>query len=173
MTRPSRNCGCISESLSMSTVRPLVSITMMEKIIVVARPTAVPISTGLAVALNVLPAPSLASRKSFAPSNDGRKLKSRWISASMPGSVSMVESSKTGGALAGRGPDEPPPTGPGPRPRKPRGRGPEGEDRGGDHDRAPAGRELAADPRRDAHEDGDGDAHPEGAEVAGDEAGEG
>jgi len=35
---------------------------MMEKIIVVAPTTAVPIRTGLAVALKVLPAPSLASR---------------------------------------------------------------------------------------------------------------
>ena len=42
--------------------RPLVSITMIEKIIVVAPTTAVPISTGLAVALNVLPAPSFSSR---------------------------------------------------------------------------------------------------------------
>ena len=35
---------------------------MSEKISVVAPTTAVPISTGLAVALKVLPAPSLASR---------------------------------------------------------------------------------------------------------------
>ena len=35
---------------------------MIEKIIVVAPTTAVPISTGLAVALKVLPAPSFASR---------------------------------------------------------------------------------------------------------------
>ena len=35
---------------------------MIEKIIVVAPTTAVPMSTGLAVALNVLPAASLASR---------------------------------------------------------------------------------------------------------------
>ena len=35
---------------------------MIEKIIVVAPTTAVPMSTGLAVALNVLPAESLASR---------------------------------------------------------------------------------------------------------------
>ena len=35
---------------------------MIEKIIVVAPTTAVPISTGLAVALNVLPAPSFSSR---------------------------------------------------------------------------------------------------------------
>ncbi len=37
-------------------------IKMIEKIIVVAPTTAVPMSTGLAVALNVLPAESLASR---------------------------------------------------------------------------------------------------------------
>ena len=41
---------------------------MMEKIIVVAPTTAVPISTGLAVALNVLPAPSLASSRCLARS---------------------------------------------------------------------------------------------------------
>ena len=35
---------------------------MIEKIIVVAPTTAVPMSTGFAVALNVLPAESLASR---------------------------------------------------------------------------------------------------------------
>ena len=40
----------------------LPSSRMIEKIIVVAPTTAVPISTGLAVALNVLPAESFASR---------------------------------------------------------------------------------------------------------------
>ena len=37
--------------------------TMIEKIIVVAPTTAVPMSTGLAVALKVLPAPSFSSRQ--------------------------------------------------------------------------------------------------------------
>ncbi len=41
---------------------PCVSATMIEKIIVVAPTTAVPMSTGLAVALKVLPAPSFSSR---------------------------------------------------------------------------------------------------------------
>ena len=41
---------------------PCSSNRMIEKIIVVAPTTAVPISTGLAVALKVLPAESLASR---------------------------------------------------------------------------------------------------------------
>ena len=41
---------------------------MMEKIIVVAPTTAVPISTGLAVALKVLPAPSFSSSRSLARS---------------------------------------------------------------------------------------------------------
>ncbi len=45
---------------------PLVSTMMMEKIMVVAPTTAVPISTGLAVALKVLPAPSFSSRKCLA-----------------------------------------------------------------------------------------------------------
>ena len=44
---------------------------MIEKIIVVAPTTAVPISTGFAVALNVLPAPSFSSRCSLAFSNLG------------------------------------------------------------------------------------------------------
>ena len=44
---------------------------MIEKIIVVAPTTAVPISTGLAVALNVLPAPSFSSRKCLACSKSG------------------------------------------------------------------------------------------------------
>ena len=39
---------------------------MIEKIIVVAPTTAVPMSTGLAVALKVLPAPSFSSRKCLA-----------------------------------------------------------------------------------------------------------
>ena len=46
------------ESLSTFSVRPLVSAMMMEKIMVVAPTTAVPISTGFAVALKVFPAPS-------------------------------------------------------------------------------------------------------------------
>ena len=41
---------------------------MIEKIMVVAPTTAVPISTGLAVALNVLPAPSFSSSMSLARS---------------------------------------------------------------------------------------------------------
>ena len=41
---------------------------MIEKIMVVAPTTAVPISTGFAVALNVLPAPSFSSSMSLARS---------------------------------------------------------------------------------------------------------
>ena len=44
---------------------------MIEKIIVVAPTTAVPISTGLAVALKVLPAPSFSSSSSLATSKFG------------------------------------------------------------------------------------------------------
>ena len=46
----------------MLTVSLSVSSTMIEKIMVVAPTTAVPMSTGFAVALNVLPAPSFSSR---------------------------------------------------------------------------------------------------------------
>jgi hypothetical protein len=42
-------------------------------------------STGFAVALNVLPAPSFSSRKAFAFSKFGVKPKSFLISSSMPG----------------------------------------------------------------------------------------
>ena len=49
---------------------------MIEKIIVVAPTTAVPISTGLAVALNVLPAPSFSSSRCLARSKFTSKLKS-------------------------------------------------------------------------------------------------
>jgi len=46
---------------------------MMEKIIVVAPITAVPISTGLAVALKVLPAESFSSSSCLPVSNSGSK----------------------------------------------------------------------------------------------------
>ena len=65
---PSKNGACSSESLSRFSVRPAVSITMIEKIMVVAPTTAVPISTGLAVALKVLPAPSFSSSMCLADS---------------------------------------------------------------------------------------------------------
>ena len=74
-------------------VSPAVRATMMEKIIVVAPTTAVPIRTGLAVALKVFPAPSFSSSRSLATSKLGAKPKSRWISAAIPGSCSMVDSS--------------------------------------------------------------------------------
>ena len=60
---------------------------------VVAPTTAVPISTGLDVALKVLPAPSFSSRFSLAFSKSGVKPKVFWISSMMLGSVSIIESS--------------------------------------------------------------------------------
>ena len=66
---------------------------MIEKIIVVAPTTAVPMSTGLAVALNVLPAPSFSSRKCLACSKLTSKPKSFLISSLMFGIVSMTDSS--------------------------------------------------------------------------------
>ena len=77
---------------------------MIEKIIVVAPTTAVPMSTGLAVALNVLPAPSFSSRKSLACSKSGSKPKSFLISSLMLGTVSICDSSKTDWALSVTGP---------------------------------------------------------------------
>ena len=66
---------------------------MVEKIMVVAPTTAVPMSTGFEVALKVLPAPSFSSRFSLAFSKSGLKPNSFWMAASMPGSVSIMESS--------------------------------------------------------------------------------
>ena len=71
---------------------------------VVAPTTAVPISTGFAVALKVLPAPSLASRKRLARSKSGRMPWSRSSSSSMSGISSMVDSSNTDWALSVTGP---------------------------------------------------------------------
>ena len=73
--------------------RPSVSATMIEKIIVVAPTTAVPISTGLAVALNVLPAPSFSSRLCLARSKSTSKPKFFLSSALMLGICSIVDSS--------------------------------------------------------------------------------
>ena len=72
---------------------PRVSATMIEKIIVVAPTTAVPMSTGFAVALNVFPAPSFSSRFSLARVKSGRKPKSRSISARTSGTCSINDSS--------------------------------------------------------------------------------
>ena len=66
---------------------------MIEKIIVVAPTTAVPISTGLAVALKVLPAPSFSSSRSFATPKLGLKPKFFSISCSTPGISSICDSS--------------------------------------------------------------------------------
>ena len=66
--RPSRKGGCRIDSLAMAdwSARPWVSAMMIAKIIVVAPTTAVPMSTGFAVALKVLPAPSFSSSSSLA-----------------------------------------------------------------------------------------------------------
>ena len=68
MIRPRTKGACSNDKLfSVSEwLSPFVSAMMIEKIIVVAPTTAVPISTGLAVALNVLPAPSFSSSKCLA-----------------------------------------------------------------------------------------------------------
>ena len=72
---------------------PWVSPMMIEKIMVVAPTTAVPISTGFAVALNVLPAPSLSSSRAFARSKWTAKPCSASISSSTPGISSITLSS--------------------------------------------------------------------------------
>ena len=102
--RPSRKGAWSNDSLSMFFVRPCVSSMMIEKIIVVDPTTAVPIRTGFAVALNVLPAPSFSSRRSFALSNATVRPKSRFNSSLTPGIVSITDSSNTDCALSVTGP---------------------------------------------------------------------
>src|SRR6185312_7430296 len=119
VNRPSRNGGWSIDSLSRFSVRPLVSATMIEKIIVVAPTTAVPMSTGLAVALNVLPAPSFSSSRSFERSNCGVNPNSRCSSAAMFGSCSISDNSKIDCALSVTGPYESTAIVTGPMPRNP------------------------------------------------------
>ena len=77
---------------------------MIEKIIVVAPTTAVPISTGFAVALNVLPAPSFSSRSVLARSKSTSNPCSFRICCRMPGICSISDSSNTDWALSVTGP---------------------------------------------------------------------
>ena len=66
---------------------------MIEKIIVVAPTTAVPMSTGFAVALKVLPAPSFSSSRSFARSNFTSKPNSFLSDSLIPGIDSITDNS--------------------------------------------------------------------------------
>ena len=66
---------------------------MIEKVMVVAPTTAVPMSTGLAVALKVLPAPSFSSSMCLARSKSTSQPSVFLISSLMPGIVSMTDSS--------------------------------------------------------------------------------
>ncbi len=77
---------------------------MIEKIIVVAPMTAVPIKTGLAVALKVLPAESFSSSRCLPRSKSGLKPKSFSMVAATPLMPSIWESSKTDWALSVTGP---------------------------------------------------------------------
>ncbi len=148
---------------------------MIAKIIVVAPTTAVPMSTGLAVALKVLPAPSFSSRKCFAFSKFGSKPKSFLISSLMLGmrldDRELVDALRVVGDRTVRVDGE--------RDRahaeEAEGHEAEREDRRDVH--RPDGHRRAeahhADEVGGAHEDHHGDAQPEGAEVAGDEAARG
>jgi len=62
------------------------------------------LTTGVAVGLNVLPAPSFSSRNALARSNWGLNPNFFWTSSSMPGLLSMSESSYTDCALSVTGP---------------------------------------------------------------------
>ncbi len=81
------------DRLPRSVVSRSVREMMIEKIIVVAPTTAVPMSTGLAVALKVLPAPSFSSSIILARDHCGSMPKSSRTAASMPGIDSIRESS--------------------------------------------------------------------------------
>ena len=70
---------------SASDAAPFFKRMMIEKIIVVAPATAVPINTGFAEALKVFPAPSPSSRSSFPCTKSGSNPKSRLISSLMSG----------------------------------------------------------------------------------------
>jgi len=93
---------------------------MIEKIIVVAPTTAVPMSTGFAVALNVLPAPSFSSSRCLARSKFTLNPYFVSSSCSMFGSCSIVESSNTDCALSVTGPYESTAIVTGPMPRNPK-----------------------------------------------------
>jgi len=93
--------GWTSESFATTPPKVRSSMRMMPNTMVVAPTTAVPMSTGLAVALKVLPAPSPFSSRYFAWTKSGAKPKSRSISAAMPGCASICESSKTDWAVVG------------------------------------------------------------------------
>src|SRR5687768_16668813 len=92
---------------------------MIEKIIVVAPTTAVPMSTGFAVALKVFPAPSFSSRRCFARSNCTSKPKSRRTCSFTFGTASIIDSSYTDCALSVTGPYESTAIVTGPMPRNP------------------------------------------------------
>src|SRR5581483_4793108 len=92
---------------------------MMEKIIVVAPTTAVPMRTGFAVALNVLPAPSFCSRRYLAVGKSGENPYCFLTSSCTPGICSITESSKTDCALSVTGPYESTAMVTGPIPRNP------------------------------------------------------
>src|SRR5687768_16740117 len=92
---------------------------MIEKIIVVAPTTAVPMSTGFAVALNVLPAPSFSSNRALALSNCTFSPKSFFSSCWMFGMFSITDSSYTDCALSVTGPYESTAIVTGPMPRNP------------------------------------------------------
>src|SRR5687767_6535585 len=118
--RPSRNGGWRMDRYARSSgCKPLVSTTMIEKIIVVAPTTAVPMSTGFAVALNVLPAPSFSSSRCLARSKSTVTPCFALSSSLMLGSVSMTDSSNTDCALSVTGPYESTAIVTGPMPRNP------------------------------------------------------
>ena len=77
---------------------------MIEKIIVVEPTTAVPMSTGFAVALKVLPAPSFSSSRSLARSKLHVEAVVALQLSLIPGMVSITESSNTDCALSVTGP---------------------------------------------------------------------
>jgi hypothetical protein len=157
------------ELVDVLVLRPMVRATMIEKIMVVAPTTAVPMSTGLEVALKVLPAPSFSSRFSLAISKSGVKPK---VLLNVLGDVGkgfdggkLVDGLRVVGdravAIHGDGDRS--------HAQEAEGHQAEGEYRRGQHQ---GHQEHGAHEVADAHEEQHREAQPVGAEVAGHEAGE-
>ena len=144
---------------------------MIEKIIVVAPTTAVPISTGLAVALKVLPAPSFSSRKCLAFSKSsveaevlldlGLDVRDVLDQRELVDRLRVVRHRAVGVDRDRH---------------RAHAEEAEGDQAEGEHRRREHQRRRAPMPSltqvRDAHQGRDHEAHPVGAEVAGGQAGE-
>ncbi len=150
-------------------VRPSVRPMMIEKIIVVAPTTAVPMSTGLAVALKVFPAPSFSSSMVLAVSHCGfEPVVPDQLGLDVVDLLDHRELVDALGVVRDRavGVDR---DGDRPHAQEPEGEQPEREHGGRQHQRVQA---QLREQEGAAHEADDRGAEPVGGEVAGDEAGQ-